>query len=106
MLNTTMIFFTGIPQDISEAARIDGASEFTIFSRLILPMAKPRHGDTLNEVFLHDEEYEQHRQDHDRTQSQITTFIAVTVSIMLNNKKLHYTGPFRIVFFIPYSHRE
>ena len=34
-------FFTGIPQDISEAARIDGASEFTIFSRLILPMAKP-----------------------------------------------------------------
>ena len=31
----------------------------------------------------------------------ITTFIAVTVSIMLNNKKLHYTGPFRIVFFIP-----
>lgn len=34
-------FFTGIPQDISEAARIDGAGEFTIFSRLILPMAKP-----------------------------------------------------------------
>lgn len=34
-------FFTGIPQDISEAARIDGASEFTIFSRLVLPMAKP-----------------------------------------------------------------
>lgn len=34
-------FFTGIPQDISEAVRIDGASEFTIFSRLILPMAKP-----------------------------------------------------------------
>ncbi len=31
----------------------------------------------------------------------ITTFIAVTVSIMLNNKKLHCTGPFRIVFFIP-----
>lgn len=34
-------FFTGIPQDISEAARIDGASEFTIFSSLVLPMAKP-----------------------------------------------------------------
>lgn len=34
-------FFTGIPQDISEAARIDGAGEFTIFSRLVLPMAKP-----------------------------------------------------------------
>ena len=34
-------FFTGIPQDISEAARIDGAGEFTIFSRLVIPMAKP-----------------------------------------------------------------
>lgn len=34
-------FFTGIPQDISEAARIDGANELTIFSRLVLPMAKP-----------------------------------------------------------------
>lgn len=34
-------FFTGIPQDISEAARIDGANEFKIFSTLILPMAKP-----------------------------------------------------------------
>lgn len=34
-------FFTGIPQDISEAARIDGAGEFTIFSKLVLPMAKP-----------------------------------------------------------------
>ena len=34
-------FFTGIPQDISEAARIDGAGEFTIFSRLVIPMANP-----------------------------------------------------------------
>lgn len=34
-------FFTGIPQDISEAARINGAGEFTIFSRLVIPMAKP-----------------------------------------------------------------
>ena len=34
-------FFTGIPQDISEAARIDGAGEFTIFSKLFIPMAKP-----------------------------------------------------------------
>ena len=34
-------FFTGIPQDISEAARIDGAGEFTIFSKLVIPMATP-----------------------------------------------------------------
>lgn len=31
----------------------------------------------------------------------ITTFIAVAVSIIMNNKKLKYTGPFRIIFFIP-----
>jgi multiple sugar transport system permease protein len=34
-------FFTGIPQDISEAARIDGAGELTIFWRLVIPVAKP-----------------------------------------------------------------
>ena len=34
-------FFDTIPKSLDEAARIDGASEFTIFSRLILPMAKP-----------------------------------------------------------------
>lgn len=31
----------------------------------------------------------------------ITTFVAVAVSIILNNKKLRYTGPFRVMFFIP-----
>lgn len=31
----------------------------------------------------------------------ITTFIAVAVSIIMNNKKLKYTGPFRVAFFIP-----
>lgn len=31
----------------------------------------------------------------------ITTFIAVAVSIIMNHKKLTYTGPFRVIFFIP-----
>ncbi|MDD3278943.1 MAG: sugar ABC transporter permease [Lachnospiraceae bacterium] len=31
----------------------------------------------------------------------ITTFTAIWVSILLNNKKLKYTGVFRIMFFIP-----
>ena len=31
-------FFIGIPRDLLEAARIDGASEFRIFFRLILPL--------------------------------------------------------------------
>lgn len=34
-------FFVGIPKDILESARIDGASELTIFFRLMLPLALP-----------------------------------------------------------------
>ena len=34
-------FFVGIPKDIMESARIDGASEFKIFYRLILPLGLP-----------------------------------------------------------------
>jgi len=34
-------FFLGIPKDLIEAARIDGASEITIFTRLILPLGLP-----------------------------------------------------------------
>jgi alpha-glucoside transport system permease protein len=34
-------FFVGIPKDILESARIDGASEFRIFVRLILPLGLP-----------------------------------------------------------------
>ncbi|MDW5595520.1 carbohydrate ABC transporter permease [Conexibacter stalactiti] len=34
-------FFAGIPRDILESARIDGASELKIFVRLILPLGLP-----------------------------------------------------------------
>ena len=34
-------FFIGIPRDLLEAARIDGASEIRIFMRLILPLGLP-----------------------------------------------------------------
>jgi multiple sugar transport system permease protein len=34
-------FFMTIPSSLSEAARIDGASEFYIYRRIILPLAKP-----------------------------------------------------------------
>jgi alpha-glucoside transport system permease protein len=34
-------FFIGIPKDLIEAARIDGASEIVIFTRLILPLGLP-----------------------------------------------------------------
>ena len=33
-------FFLGIPRDLSEAAKIDGAGEFRIFWQVILPLAK------------------------------------------------------------------
>jgi alpha-glucoside transport system permease protein len=34
-------FFTGIPVDLVEAARMDGASEWVVFRRVVLPIAKP-----------------------------------------------------------------
>jgi alpha-glucoside transport system permease protein len=34
-------FFIGIPKDLMEAARIDGASEIYIFARVILPLGLP-----------------------------------------------------------------
>lgn len=34
-------FFMGIPNELSDAAKIDGASEFQIYSRIALPLAAP-----------------------------------------------------------------
>ncbi len=34
-------FYTGIPKEYDEAALVDGANYFVIYSRIILPMAKP-----------------------------------------------------------------
>ncbi len=34
-------FYLGIPNDLSEAARIDGLSEYGIWARIVLPLAKP-----------------------------------------------------------------
>jgi multiple sugar transport system permease protein len=34
-------FFLTIPKDLEDAARVDGASEFTIFWKVILPLSKP-----------------------------------------------------------------
>ena len=34
-------FMLGIPDDLIEAARVDGAREFTIFWRIVLPLSTP-----------------------------------------------------------------
>jgi multiple sugar transport system permease protein len=34
-------FFLTIPEELSDAARVDGASEFQIMTRVIVPLAKP-----------------------------------------------------------------
>lgn len=34
-------YLKGIPNSVYESARLDGAKEFTVFSRIIVPMAKP-----------------------------------------------------------------
>lgn len=37
-------FFRQLPSDLKDAARIDGASEYRIFFRLVLPLARPAMG--------------------------------------------------------------
>lgn len=37
-------FIAGIPSDLIEAARLDGASEFAIFARIVVPLVKPALG--------------------------------------------------------------
>ena len=34
-------FFAGVPDELVEAARIDGASEFRIYAQIVLPLARP-----------------------------------------------------------------
>lgn len=34
-------FFLSLPKDLEEAARVDGASEWRIYSRVIMPLARP-----------------------------------------------------------------
>jgi multiple sugar transport system permease protein len=34
-------FFLTIPEELSDAARVDGASEFQIMTRVVVPLAKP-----------------------------------------------------------------
>ncbi|MCG8501933.1 MAG: carbohydrate ABC transporter permease [Firmicutes bacterium] len=34
-------FFKGLPKELEDAARIDGCSEFSIFSKIFLPLCKP-----------------------------------------------------------------
>jgi multiple sugar transport system permease protein len=34
-------FFRTIPEELADAARIDGCSEYTIYARIMMPLAKP-----------------------------------------------------------------
>jgi alpha-glucoside transport system permease protein len=45
-------FFIGIPHELLEAARIDGASEFAIFRRIVLPLGMPAIASLLIFQFL------------------------------------------------------
>ena len=45
-------FFMSIPRDLSAAARIDGCTEFGIFSRIVLPLSKPALATTALFMFM------------------------------------------------------
>ena len=34
-------FMRGIPHDLMDAARMDGASEFRVFGQIVLPLVRP-----------------------------------------------------------------
>lgn len=44
-------FFDGIPKELEEAARIDGATQFTAFRQIVLPLTLPGIAATLGFVF-------------------------------------------------------
>lgn len=45
-------FFMGVPRDLSQAARIDGCSEFRIYAQVIMPLSKPALMTTALFMFL------------------------------------------------------
>ncbi|MEC0228497.1 carbohydrate ABC transporter permease [Paenibacillus alba] len=46
-------FFMSIPEELSEAARIDGLGEFGIYSRIILPLIRPAIASLTIFTFMH-----------------------------------------------------
>jgi multiple sugar transport system permease protein len=46
-------FFRGIPEELSEAARLDGLGEFGIYWRIILPLSKPALATVALFQFIH-----------------------------------------------------
>ena len=47
-----MQFYEGIPDDLCEAARIDGMSEYRIYASLMLPLSKPALSTLTNFTFV------------------------------------------------------
>ena len=45
-------FFEGLPRDLEDAARLDGAGEFQIFARVMLPLTRPALATVAIFVFL------------------------------------------------------
>src|SRR3712207_7699568 len=53
----TTLFRSGLPRELFEAAKIDGANNWTIFSRIALPLTKPAIVVTLLFEFQRSEEH-------------------------------------------------
>ena len=44
--------FLGLPKEIEEAARLDGANQYTIFAKIIMPLAKPIYATVAIMIFV------------------------------------------------------
>ena len=61
-------FFMGIPDDLSDAARIDGANEFQIWWRIVMPLSKPALAAVAIFAFRDAWEADEREGDHDHRQ--------------------------------------
>jgi arabinogalactan oligomer/maltooligosaccharide transport system permease protein len=74
-------YFDTIPKELEESALIDGASQATIFFRIILPLAKPAVAVTALFSFM-------------------TSWNEFIQAATFMNREDHYTGPVGLRFFV------
>jgi arabinogalactan oligomer/maltooligosaccharide transport system permease protein len=74
-------YFDTIPRDLEESALIDGASQATIFFRIILPLAKPAVAVTALFSFM-------------------TAWNEFIIAATIMDKETMYTGPVGLRFFV------
>jgi ABC-type glycerol-3-phosphate transport system permease component len=98
-------FFKTIPLSIVESARIDGASEFTVLTRIVLPISKPILGATI--VFLGMGSLGAYiwpmlNLQNPRTQTFLVGLMNTAINVQIHVKDIGYDLTIGTLTFIPY----